>query len=489
MPSNAPFPLMPSKSTELRLEHFDETVYVADSTTLLYKFMDAMCGDSGAGSLKKEIFLQRLSGAITGIYGSDLDYIFGNVAFLSRAPSESYTYDTMIQMLNSDQWDEVEVKDAWYRARITEFFGACTSGGTIDGIRQAVHAAVGVDCEVMENWRYIDNFGLGANVGRAPIGNTWVAVHLATAYRSYFSTQAAANAFKAAQATPALWAVQQDGPRNEVTIRPLKSALEPKERRLLRDMLDRITPQDSVATIDVNGLSVSTPVPIRAITADSTYFEVQRVVTGTPVLDDMPAPELLAIDLDPTEKWLFSDSPELAPYAKFNITQEYGYYYLVSGGSRSPIDSVGYGLLQSDGKTVRPEQPFQVYESTGQFTGYTDYEKADSPDNYPGGKFGLTPTDAPALNPDRSPYQFPWASQQALIDAKKAEVIAAGGYADDLRYRLPIEKASTSKRTYTPDLAIAYTAPSRDSTVTSSWTSRKPRETAVQAKDASFVRS
>ena len=152
---------MPPKSTERRLEHFDENVYAADSTTFLYKFIDAMCGDSGAGGLKKEAFIQRLSGAIAGIYGSDLDYIFGNVHFLSRAPSEAYNYDTMTQMLTSDAWDEVMVKDAWYRARITEFFAACTAGGTTEGVRMAVHAAVSSDCEIMENWRYIDNFGLG----------------------------------------------------------------------------------------------------------------------------------------------------------------------------------------------------------------------------------------------------------------------------------------------------------------------------------------
>lgn len=449
MPSQAPFPLMPSKSTELRMEHFDENVYVADSTTLLYKFMDAMCGDAGAGSLKKEVFLQRLSGAIAGIYGSDLDYIFGNVHFLSRAPSESYDYDTMVQMLTSDQWDEVMVKDAWFRARITEFFNACTSGGTVDGIRQAVHAALSVDCEVMENWRYIDNFGLGENVGRAP-----------------FSA------------------------RNEATIVPHKATLEPRDRRLLRDMLDRITPQDSIMTISTEGLSVSTPIPIRAVTADSTYFEVQKVVTGTPVLDGMPPPELLAIDLDPTEEWLFSRSPELAPYAQFNITSEYGYFYLISGGARSPIDSVTYGRMLISGGAVHPEASYELYETSGQFTGYIEYEIVDSPDNYPGGKFGLTPNQAPAKNPDGSLYQFPYPSQQAFIEERKAEVLSVGGYADDLRYRLPIEKASSSKRTFTPDLAIAYTAPSRDSTVSSSWTSRKPRQTTPELRDVtSFVRS
>ena len=234
-------------------------------------------------------------GALSSIYGSDLDYIFGNVHFLSRSPDESYTYDTATQMLNSDQWDEVAIKDAWYRARITEFFAACTAGGTTEGIRLAVHAAVSVDCEVFEVWRYMDNFGLTAPLGRAP-ANT----------------------------------------RQEVVIMPHKEVLEPKERRLLRDMLDKITPQDTVMTINTRGSAVSAPVAVRAACADSTYYEVQKVVVGTPVLDSLPAPELLAIDLDPTEQWLFSHSPELAPYAQFNISSEYGYFYLVVGRAPAP---------------------------------------------------------------------------------------------------------------------------------------------------------
>lgn len=490
MASQAPFPLMPAKSTELRLAHFDENVYVADSTTLLYKFVDAMCGDAGAGSLKKEIFLQRLSGALTGIYGSDLDYIFGNVDFLSRGPSESYDYDTMTQMLTSDQWDEVEVKDQWYRQRITEFFTAATAGAMTDGIRHAVHAALSCDCDVMEVWRYKDSYGLTGSLGRAPITSAWQAIDLVTGYTVPFTTQSDAQTYVSGQTNPARWQAQAVGPRNEVVIKPYKTDIGPKDQRMLREMLDKITPQDSIMTVDPNGLSVSTPVKVRSITADSTYYQVEKVVTGTPVLDQLPAPEQLAIDLDPTEQWLFSRSPELAPYAKFNITQEYGYCYLVSGGARSPIDSVTYGLLNPDGTSVTLQKPFELFETTGEYTAYMNYEIADSPDNYPGGKLGLTPNAAPAINPDGSPYQFPYASQADYVAKRKAEVITMGGIADDEHYRLPVQKASASKRTYTADLAIAYTAPVRDSTVTSSWTSRKPRTVIAELTDGrTFVRS
>lgn len=450
MPSNTPFPLLPPKSTELRLGHFDEDVYVADASTVLYKFMDAMCGDSGAGSLKKEIFIQRLSGALDSIYGSDLDYIFGNMKFLSRTTEESYPHNSMTDMLTSDQWDEVAVKDQWYRNRISEFFIACALGGTANGLRQAVHAATSVDCEILENWRYTDDFGLGSNVGRAPVSS-----------------------------------------RSEVTIVPHKNALAPKEFRLLGQMLDRISPMDSIVTINTSGLVIASPITVRAAVCDSSYFEVQKTVLPTPILSSLPSPKALVSDMNPSELWLLNAGgvAAIAPTAQFNITQEYGYHYLVSGGQRSPIDSVSYGTLRSDG-TVKPEIPFETFETTGEYTAWSEYERVDAPDNHPGGKFGLHPDTAPAVNPDNSAYQFPYPSQQAYVDQRKAEVIAMGGIADDVRYRLAAQAPDAAKRTYTADLAIGYSPPTRDSTITSSWTGRKPVQAKGELRDPSaFIRA
>lgn len=484
MASQNPFPLMPPKSTELRLDHFDERVYRTDQETLLFKFVDAMCGDAGAGTLKKQIFLQRLSGALDGIYGSDLDYIFGGIRFLSRADSESYSHKTMSSMLVSDQWDEVEAKDAQYRSRIREFFIACGHGSTVEGIRQVVNAATSADCQVIESWRYIDNFGITQSVGRAD-GLSYAAVDLSTGHRVLFDTLSAATTFITGKTD---WQVQENKARSEVTVVPHKDSLTERENRLLLQMLNRMRSVDTVITISPNGLSVHAPIGVRAASADSTYYQVEKIVTGSPVLDQMPAPEMLAIDLDPTESWLKANSPELAPYGQFNITQEFGYFYLISGGKRSPIDQVSYGTLQKDG-SVTAESVFEWYEQSEQYGPWTAYDKADSPDNYPGGRNGLTPTTAPALNPDQSGYRFAYTSQAQYVAQKQAEVTNLGGQANDVRYRLPIQKATSSKRAYTPDLAIAYTAPVRESTVTSSWTAHKPRSAIAELFDPSpFVR-
>lgn len=454
---------MPPKSTSLRMQHFDEETYSAEPTTLLYRIIDAMCNDAGAGTLKKKLFLKRLSASLDGIYGNSLDYIFGGVRFLSRNSSESYAANPDTASLTSDEWDEIAVKDAAYRDRITRFFQAASMGGTAEGIRQAVLAATSADCQVMEAWRYIDAFGISEGVGRSLV-TAYAAVDMASGHKVYFVDDDPGLARSQAEAFVdgrTGWEVQEQRSRNEVVVVPHKSGYGPAENRIVRDMLDRITPQDTVITISTQGLVVNIPVGIQAIASDSTFFQVEKIVTGSPDLESLPPPELLAIDLDPTEKWLFSRSPEIAPYARFNITSEYGYHYLISNDSSSPIDSVSYGTLAADG-TVSPEENFEWYEPVEEFGPWTPYPTSSNPD---------------------------YASQAEFVAARKAEIIALGGQADDLRYRLPMQGTSSLKRTFTPDLAVAATPPVQESTVTGCWITQRIRSARSELRNpASFVR-
>lgn len=473
MASQAPFPLMPPKSTELRLLHFDEYVYSGDTSSVLYKLVDALCGTTGAGALINEIFLARLGGALETIYFNDLDYIFSKINFLSRSPAESYPFDPMKDQLTSDQWDEVRVKDAWYRARIKDFFIACSLGGTPDGVRMVVNAAVGVDCDIYEVWRFVDNFGSDDAAWTTTWPSGWPASITAGLGRAPTSAH------------------------NEMVVRPHKAALLPEELRLLRDMLAKVCPVDVIITVNPVGLIVHSPVPISAAAASSTYYEVQKMFTATPMLDQLPPPELLPIDLLPTEQWLFraKTTPQLAPYTAFNISAEYGYNYLVGGGTRSPIDSVAYGTIDSTAidpmGTYRKENNYQVFDTVEQYSNKRPYEKADSPDNYPGGKDGITPTAAPAFNPDGTPYLFKYSDQNAYIDAKILEVTALGGLADRDGYRLPIQSTASAPQVFLPEYAIAYSPPAKDSTVSTSITHRRQGVHAVpELRDPiNFVRT
>ena len=116
-------------------------------------------------------------------------------------------------------------------------------------------------------------------------------------------------------------------------------------------------------------------------------------------------------------------------------------------------------------------------------TDWITYEKADSPDNFPGGKYGITPNKAPALNPDRTPYRFPFESQLAFVTQEILRITSLGGRADASSYRLPITRSTTTKRIYWPDQAMATVSPPRDSTVSASITQRRYQPKSAEMRD------
>lgn len=451
-------PLFPPKSTEYRLRNFDHTAFRTNPSTVIYRLADAMMGSAGAADLKKGSFMVRLEAELEGISFSDLDYIFGGLGFIGRSPYESYNHDPKQAMLTSDEWDEVRVKDAWYRDRIRKFFEACSLGGTTEGLRMTVMAVTSADCDVYEIWRYVDNYGLTQEIkvgagefvlGRSPQSNL-----------------------------------------AEVVLVPHKKEISGGEKRLLIQMLRRLAPADTVVTVNIQGVAMRLPVSVRTAAADGSYFQVEKEVTATPVLSEIPAPELLAIDLLPTEKWMFNDGPNLAPYRAYNISQESSYYYLIGGGTRSPIDSVTYGTLgataaysevyvdtygapgqsgeEYDQPNVEPEKNFRIIDDSVEYTDWIAFPKADSPDNYPGGKYGIHPRRKPALNANLTRYNFPYSSQEQYVSRLSEQILGEGGVVARDRYRLPVRIGQTSSATeFVASLAVAFAAPTRDSTITS----------------------
>jgi hypothetical protein len=493
------------------MDSFDPTVFRTDTTSNIWKFVDALVGTSGAGSLINQVFLSNLSAALNTCYFNELDYIVGNIQFMARTTAEAYVYDPLADQLTSDQWDEVKVKDAWFRARIKDFFAACQLGGTPEGIKKVVSAALGVDCTIQEVWRYVDNFGFDPDVklGRTESAKHYAVTNLKTGFEVMFSGTGAlssANTFKSAQSPSSDWERREVRPRNEVVIRPHKTSLYPTESRLLRELLNRILPLETVVTVDINGLAVSTPVNVSAAAADDSYYEVIKQVIPSPLVAQMPDPEFLAIDLLPGEQWLLkkpvvkgpfselleflsgNDDKREAPYAAFMQTSQHSYYYLLGDGKNSPIDSVTYGTLQSDG-SIKSEQNYRLYQENSSYTGWMNYEKADSPDNYPGGKFGQHPGYAPAINPDGTPYSYPYESQSAFVTDMIQKVKAMGGIADIDHYKLPIQKNQTIVYSYYPEYAVANFPPTKESTVSASITRRRPRTSGNNLGDTSnFVR-
>lgn len=428
-------PYFAPRSTQARLRHFTTGVYNVGPDTYLYKLTDALCGDSGAGSLKKELLVSRMQSNLNSTYFTDLDNTFGNFAGLVRFASETYTYDPANQMLTSDQWNEVRCKDAAYRARIKSFMLALSQGGNDQGFILMCRAATGYDSHLSETWKNIDE----VNEGRSPFA---IFGRLGTSIR------------------------------NEVVIQPLASTITTQQTYTLNKLLERIKPRETVITISTSGLAVHTQVTINAVAASDSYFQIEKTVTGVPDLANIPAAPVLAADIDPANQWLKPNVPIQAPYTAFNNSQENSVYYLYSLTGTTVIDTVTYTTQDINGN-ISTSQTFNQATPSDGFGPWNSYDLADSPDNFPGGKYGQTPYAAPALTSTGQPYTFPYASQAAYVTQQQTIIQAIGGQATATQYRLPLARQTTTGlQSFDPINAIPLQVPVKESTVTTPWIRR-----------------
>jgi hypothetical protein len=154
------------------------------------------------------------------------------------------------------------------------------------------------------------------------------------------------------------------------------------------------------------------------------------------------------------------------PRTSFQIARDYLNTFVNAGTPQTVLPST------DPMASYLPALNYQTFDTTGQYTAPIPYEKADSPDNFPGGKYGIHPDTAPALNPDGTPYTFAYVSQAVYVSQKVIEVLAAGGLANDTTYQLPLSPLTSSAQVFYPEYAIAYYPPAKDSTVSASITAR-----------------
>lgn len=432
-------PKLPPVDTHTRLVDYSEGLYNIDPSTHLYKFIDALTGDAGAADLKKQLAVARLNNSLESTHFFDLDRLFGNILQLERLTSENYPYNPFNDMLTDEQWDEVRVKDSWYRARCQDFLTACSLGGTLEGFTVMTHAALGTTCDVYEVWRYMDDLGVSEELGRT-------------------------------------------NKRNEVVVRPHKENLTDRERRLLLQALDRIKPIDIIITIDVHGVGLHKPVDLTNVSADSSYFEIQRWVTGSPDLNLIPPPEYLREEVFDGETWITPDETSLAPTVAKNSTQESSVIYQYHDQKTSAIDEVTYSIYAKGEE--RKEVDF--IEFGGDQTVYSDwinFPLADSPDNYPGGRGGRTPYREPAINTDGTPYAFPYQSQKEYVDEMREMVLTGGGEVSGNRYRIVLTRGGQRTHVIEPSSVFKGGSPTGNSKVTTGWYDERVDGAVVAGED------
>lgn len=423
MSSTLPLPYFPPKGTQKLMDHFDENVYSRSEKSHLYRFLEALSGSAGAGDLNRQSLLLRLQSSVESLQFRDIDSLFSNLFRLNRLPEESYSFNPTTDSLTSDQWDEVKVKDEAYKNRSVKFLEACTVASTVEGFRLVCEAILGVSADIFEVWKYAKNPTISGDLGRA-------------------ATLTGTGRFI-----------------NEVVVMPHKVNLSSEGTAKLLRFLDLVKPQDSIVTVDPRGLSVHKEITPGGVGATDSYFEVQKFVTGVPDLASIPEPEYLAEEVWDQKNWLSSDQEKESPTTALNSTQEFSLVYRpvpVQGRlGGTGITRISYQSQKTPGSERVKEPSYQIEAPIQKWTEWLPVPKADSPDNYPGGKFGTTPFAPPARTQNGKDYLFKYSSQSEFFEEFKTQIEEQDGeFLGETAYRLPISNEVVQKE-YLPSNSLA----------------------------------
>lgn len=295
-PLNAPTPF------DSKLERFEDN-YDLSTSSHLYRFLLALCGDSGAGALKRWMLYPKLQLGLESTHFSDLDSLFGNPLALSRLPEETYTFDPMTQTLTALQWQEALSKDASYRGRCLLWMRAILEGPTPLGISFAAEAASGVPCDVVEEYVYQQN----------------LASDLPLTMTNYGATSS----------------------NNEFVIIPRTAVLTQVQQKRITQLVDRLRPVNTLYSITTLG-DPHIPVIFNNVDATSEYFTVTRIVTGRP--------DIVWPTVDPSKGyWIIANVPVEAPQFAWFQSQEATTFLSITGATAS---SVHVGQFDPDQQAV-----------------------------------------------------------------------------------------------------------------------------------------
>lgn len=295
-PSTQPLPpgtqsatnlLSPDLQVAAQLKNFPANVYDTTPTSLLFHFMTALLGNSGAGQLRKRQMVSRLQQALTSTRFYDLDSFYGALFGAQRGPAGALPVNPNTglpvnpygDLASPDAWDEVEAADATFRERIIQLARAITLGATVPGMQALAEAVTGVPCTVWEVWRLLDNAS-----GPAPGYQTWQQV---TTQYATWSAFPEGTTWQAVEGAVTFAGIMGNGTPNEIVIQPKKnySSSVADQQQMGADMFgilsvaEVLRPAASLVTVDTTAPAISVPAQVSSAWADSQYWEIVRLVT------------------------------------------------------------------------------------------------------------------------------------------------------------------------------------------------------------------
>lgn len=434
------------RSFETKIRNFADEIYALNETdtrtgisrnTHLYNLLYSLL-EIGTGSVRKLQDLARLTSTLDGTRFGDLDLIFGGIFDFRRFPEEQYSYDPFLEPLTTDQWDEVFRKDAQYRERIKKFMQSLMRGGTAEGLAMAAEAACAFPCDCYELWRKSANLGLeGSTLGRLGNAKEFVIV-------------------------PKLIGT---------------NTLDPRRRRAIYQVLERLKPANTICTVNDTGLNAHTVISVRKAYSDSEYFEIRKFVTGVNV---PPAPaenkyywikdgeetevKTLAHLQTLEDRWVLNES--ITSVVTFKMDNATLQRPLWDAGTNYPAEYIvdwqgSYWLALRANINSQPQLgnpnwrnlslPSRLQEHGQQWGPWREIERADAPENFPSGKY---PNNQAKYN-ESGAYVFDWPSQAAYESWFSQVIDMLGGQREANRYRLPLSLEIIPGAGTAPQAALA----------------------------------
>lgn len=137
------------------MDAFPEEIYQRGKDSRLYKFVSTLCGDAGAGYIKKQSYIARLRSEGEHIIFKDVDQAYTNTFGMRRLPNEKYDESVDTDSLVEQDWQAIAAKDNAFTQRMQDFFAAVRFGSSPMGMELAARGGAGVDCEVVESYKAI----------------------------------------------------------------------------------------------------------------------------------------------------------------------------------------------------------------------------------------------------------------------------------------------------------------------------------------------
>lgn len=229
-----------------------------------------------------------------------------------------------------------------------------------------------------------------------------------------------------------------------VQIQPWESVTA-EARRVCVETAQRLKPADTVVTITepLHTVETFTPAAAHPLTIG---WNVKPVVVNHVDNQRVSVREPLVYGYDS-----FTDSAQNELY---EAPVQYGMRNLTPT-IQYPADSVTASVSVIEDGVESTVAPWSDMTKTVQWGAWTSYEKADSPDNYPGGMNGVHPLSAPAITPAGTAYLFPYESQAEYETQEAERITAQGGQTRPGEYRLPLSQTQDTIE-YSPEKSLRH---------------------------------